>query len=104
VTSRQRVQSLPNVPTLQEQGLKNFRSRGLARALRPERHAQAGPGQAERRAAGVGKGRRLQGQVSRARCRASAADKATPDSLQKHLKAEVDKWGPIIKKAGVYAD
>jgi len=31
-------------------------------------------------------------------------DKATPDGLQKHLKAEIDKWGPIIKKAGVYAD
>jgi hypothetical protein len=24
--------------------------------------------------------------------------------LQKHLKAEIDKWGPLIKKAGVYAD
>jgi tripartite-type tricarboxylate transporter receptor subunit TctC len=31
-------------------------------------------------------------------------DKATPDGLRSHLKAEIDKWGPIIKKAGVYAD
>ena len=31
-------------------------------------------------------------------------DKATPDSLQKHLQAEINKWGPIIKKAGIYAD
>jgi tripartite-type tricarboxylate transporter receptor subunit TctC len=29
---------------------------------------------------------------------------ATPAALQKHLKAEMDKWGPLIKKAGVYAD
>jgi tripartite-type tricarboxylate transporter receptor subunit TctC len=28
----------------------------------------------------------------------------TPEGLQKHLKAEIDKWGPVIKKAGVYAD
>jgi len=28
----------------------------------------------------------------------------TPDGLAKHLKAEIDKWGPVIKKAGVYAD
>ena len=28
----------------------------------------------------------------------------TPAALQKHLKAEMDKWGPLIKKAGVYAD
>jgi len=29
---------------------------------------------------------------------------ATPEALRKHLKAEIDKWAPIIKKAGVYAD
>jgi tripartite-type tricarboxylate transporter receptor subunit TctC len=31
-------------------------------------------------------------------------DKATPAALQAHLKAEIDKWAPLIKKAGVYAD
>ena len=29
---------------------------------------------------------------------------ATPAALGAHLKAEVAKWAPIIKKAGVYAD
>jgi tripartite-type tricarboxylate transporter receptor subunit TctC len=33
-----------------------------------------------------------------------AQNRATPDALRKHLKAEIDKWAPIIKKAGVYAD
>ena len=33
-----------------------------------------------------------------------AADRATPDALRSHLKAEIDKWAPIIKAAGVYAD
>ncbi len=28
----------------------------------------------------------------------------TPEALAKHLKAEIDRWGPVIKKAGVYAD
>ena len=28
----------------------------------------------------------------------------TPAGLQKHLKAEIEKWGPVIRKAGVYAD
>jgi tripartite-type tricarboxylate transporter receptor subunit TctC len=31
-------------------------------------------------------------------------DKATPEGLRSHLKAEIDKWTPIIKKAGVYAE
>jgi tripartite-type tricarboxylate transporter receptor subunit TctC len=33
-----------------------------------------------------------------------AQDRATPGALREHLKTEIEKWGPIIKKAGVYAD
>jgi tripartite-type tricarboxylate transporter receptor subunit TctC len=31
-------------------------------------------------------------------------ERATPDGLATHLKSEIDKWSPIIKKAGQYAD
>jgi tripartite-type tricarboxylate transporter receptor subunit TctC len=31
-------------------------------------------------------------------------ERQTPEALGRHLKAEIDKWAPIIKKAGVYAD
>jgi len=30
--------------------------------------------------------------------------KATPQSLGALLKSEVDKWGPVIRKRGIYAD
>jgi tripartite-type tricarboxylate transporter receptor subunit TctC len=33
-----------------------------------------------------------------------AKDRATPEALAAHLKAEIAKWGPIIKNAGIYAD
>jgi tripartite-type tricarboxylate transporter receptor subunit TctC len=33
-----------------------------------------------------------------------SADKATPEALQKFLTAEIAKWSPVIKKAGIYAD
>lgn len=33
-----------------------------------------------------------------------APNRATPEALRAHLKAEIDKWGPIIKKSGSYAD
>jgi tripartite-type tricarboxylate transporter receptor subunit TctC len=32
------------------------------------------------------------------------APKGTPEGLRSHLKAEIDRWTPIIKKAGVYAE
>lgn len=33
-----------------------------------------------------------------------AESRATPEALQAYLKSEIEKWSPIIKKAGVYAD
>ncbi len=33
-----------------------------------------------------------------------AAQRATPDALRAHLKSEIDKWVPLIRKAGVSAD
>jgi tripartite-type tricarboxylate transporter receptor subunit TctC len=33
-----------------------------------------------------------------------AENRATPEALRAHLKSEIDRWSPIIKKAGVYAD
>ena len=33
-----------------------------------------------------------------------SSDKAQPEPLRAHVKAEIDKWGPIIKDAGVYAE
>ena len=32
------------------------------------------------------------------------SEKITPAGLKSHLEAEIAKWGPVIKKAGVYAD
>lgn len=31
-------------------------------------------------------------------------DRATPAALRALLKGEIEKWGPLIKKAGQYAD
>jgi tripartite-type tricarboxylate transporter receptor subunit TctC len=33
-----------------------------------------------------------------------AAGRATPEGLRAHLKSEIDKWVPLIRKAGVTAD
>jgi tripartite-type tricarboxylate transporter receptor subunit TctC len=33
-----------------------------------------------------------------------ADSRARPEALRAHLKAEIDRWGPIITKAGAYAD
>jgi len=104
VTSKTRVASLPDIRTLDEQGLKGFEvgiwhglygPKGMPKPVLDKLVAA------------------LQDTVKDADVKKRFADlgattmppeKATPAALQAHLKAEIDRWGPLIKKAGVYAD
>jgi tripartite-type tricarboxylate transporter receptor subunit TctC len=104
VTSPQRVASLPDVPTLAEQGLKGAEV-GIWHGLyapkntpKPVIDRLVAALQASLKDAEVNK------RFADLGATAFPVDKATPAALQAHLKAEIDKWGPIIKKAGVYAD
>ena len=33
-----------------------------------------------------------------------AENRARPEALRAYLKSEIDKWAPVIKKAGAFAD
>ena len=91
VTSRKRVASLPDVPTLRRAGPEGLRGRHLARPVRAQGHAQAGDRQAGRRAAGALKDadvkqalrrpgrRRLSGRTRRRprRCRRTSRPRST---------------------------
>ena len=100
VTTKTRVPSLKDVPTLQEQGLKGFEVAVW--------HAIYAPKGTPKPALD-----RLVAALQDANVKARFADlgtepvsqaRATPEAVQTFLKAEIDKWGPIIKKAGIYAD
>jgi tripartite-type tricarboxylate transporter receptor subunit TctC len=104
VTSLKRVPSLADIPTLDEQGLKGFEV-GIWHALyapkgtpKPVIDKLVAALQAAVRDPVVNQ------RFAELGATAYPADKATPAALAAHLKAEIDKWGPIIKKAGVYAD
>ena len=104
VTTLKRLASLPNVPTLDEQGMKGFEvkvwhglyaPRGTPREVTDKinlalRDALADPGIRQRMA-------ELSSDIP-------SADKITPQGLKSHLEAEIAKWGPVIQKAGIYAD
>jgi tripartite-type tricarboxylate transporter receptor subunit TctC len=104
VTSTKPVASLPNVPTLDSQGLKGFEV-GIWHALygpknlpKPVSDKLVSALQETVKDAGVQK------RFAELGATTYPPDKATPAALQQHLKAEIDKWTPLIKKAGVYAD
>ena len=85
-------------------GPEGLRSRHLARAVRAQGHAEGGDRQAGGRAAGGGQGPGREQALCRPGRHRLSGGQGDPAALQAHLKAEIDKWAPIIKKAGVYAD
>jgi tripartite-type tricarboxylate transporter receptor subunit TctC len=104
ITAAQRVSSLPDVPTLQEQGLKGadvaiwhglYAPKGTPKPVLDKLVSSM---QAALKEEDVRKRFTDLGAVT------YGPDKQTPAALQAHLKAEIDKWAPLIKKAGQYAD
>ena len=104
VTTAARLPSLPEIPTLHEQGLSGFDLVVWNGLYAPKGTPK--PALDKLVAA-------LQAAVQASSFRGRLADlgaepvpvaKATPDSLRALLRSEVDKWTPIIRKTGVYVD
>ncbi len=104
VTSRQRVASLKDLAPLAEQGLPKFEVVVWHGLYVPK----GTPKPVVDKVIGA-----LQTAVQDATFKSRLAElgaepvpvsRANPESLRNQLKSEIDKWAPIIKKAGVYAD
>ena len=104
VTSRTRVALLPDVPTFDEQGLAGFEvvvwyglwaPKGLPKPVLDKLVAALQSAVRDpafrTRLAGLG-------------AEPAPMDNVNPEALRTFFKTEIDKWGPIIRKAGVYAD
>ena len=104
VTTKAKVSSVPNLPTLDSGAIPGFEvsawhamwaPKGLPKEATDKlvaalQAAIADPSFVQKR---VEPGSQV---VSK--------DEATTEGLRAHLKTEIDKWTPIIRKAGVYAD
>jgi tripartite-type tricarboxylate transporter receptor subunit TctC len=104
LTAPKRVSSLPDLPTLQEQGLK-----GADVAIWHGLYAPKGTPKPVLDKLVSSMQEALKDQTVNQRFTELGAvtfppDKQTPAALQAHLKAEIEKWAPLIKKAGQYAD
>jgi tripartite-type tricarboxylate transporter receptor subunit TctC len=104
VTTRKRLASLPDIPTMDEAGLKGFEvsvwhalyapkgtPKPVIDKLIAALQVSLKDGMVKQRFGDLG-------------TEPVTEDRATPEALRTYLKAEIEKWGPILKKAGVYAD
>jgi tripartite-type tricarboxylate transporter receptor subunit TctC len=104
VTSLRPVSSLPGVPTLHEAGLKNFEVVVWHGLYLPKGTPKPIIDKLVSALQAAVKDPGFKSKLAELGAEPVPVAKATPEALQKHLKAEIDKWGPIIKAAGVYAD
>jgi len=103
-TTKKRIPSLPFVPTLHEQGLKDFEVavwHGLYAAKGTPKPVLDKLNGALNAAI---KDQQFKDSLVKLGAEAVTPDRATPESLARHLKAEIEKWAPVIKAAGTYAD
>ncbi len=104
VTSKKRVASLPNVPTMEEAGLKDFEVTVWHGLYAPKATPKAVVDKLVPALQTALKDATVKQRFAELGSEPVAENRATPAALRAHLKAEIDKWAPVIKKAAVYAD
>jgi tripartite-type tricarboxylate transporter receptor subunit TctC len=104
VTTKARVAALPDVPTVDEGGLSGFEISVWHGLYAPKGTPQPVIDKLVAALQTALKDPTVVQRFGELGTEPVAADRATPDALRSHLKAEIDKWAPIIKAAGVYAD
>ena len=104
VTTKNRIKALPDAPTLAEQGLKDFEvivwhgiyaPKGTPKPILDKMNAAVRAALKDpdvmKRMADLG-------------AEIAPDSKLTPEGLQSWLKSEIDKWGPVIRSSGTFAD
>jgi len=104
VTTPKRLSSMPNIPTLDEQGLKGFDVRVWHGVYAPK-----GTPPAVIEKINVALRAALQDDMVKQRLADLSSeivpmDKVTPEALRTHLASEIAKWGKVIRAAGIQGE
>jgi putative tricarboxylic transport membrane protein len=102
-TTPQRLKVAPDLPTIAESGLPDFQMVVWYAMYAPKGTPAA---VVEKLSAALQKSLDdpdVKDRLARSGAETVAPERARPDVLRAHLKSEIDKWVPIIRKAGVQA-
>ena len=104
VTTKTRVASLPNLPTMNEAGLPGFEVSVWHALYAPKGTPKPVVDALSSALQFALKSPTVKQRFADLGTEPVAENRATPQALRTHLKAEIDRWTPIIQKAGVYND
>ena len=104
VTTLNRLSALPNVPTLNEQGLKGFEVKVWHGMYAPKGTPASVLEKLNTALRAAMQDPTVKQRLTDLSADIPAVDKISAVGLKTHLESEINKWGPVIKKAGIYAD
>ncbi len=104
VTTKNRIKALPDAPTLSEQGLKDFEVIVWHGIYAPKGTPKAVIEKVNAAVKVALKDPEVMKRMADLGAEIASESKQSPEGLQTWLKSEIDKWGPVIKAGGVYAD
>jgi tripartite-type tricarboxylate transporter receptor subunit TctC len=104
ITTKSRLPSLPDLSTADEAGLKGFELAVWHGVFAPRGTHPAIVQKLSAALIGALKDPDLVKRFREISTEPMPADKATPEAAQRTLTNEIDRWAPIIKAAGEYAD
>jgi tripartite-type tricarboxylate transporter receptor subunit TctC len=104
VTTKQRIAALPDAPTLDEQGLKDFEVVVWHGIYMPKNTPKEAVDKVREALRAALRDPGVSGRLAELGAQIVPDAKQTSTGLRDWLKSEIDKWGPVIRQAGVYAD
>jgi tripartite-type tricarboxylate transporter receptor subunit TctC len=104
VTTAQRIKALPDAPTLAEQGLKGFEVMVWHGVYAPKGTPKEATEKFNAALRVALKDPMVVARMAELGAEIVPDAKLTPEGLRTWLKQETDRWGPVIRSAGVYAD
>jgi len=103
-TTKTRLAVLPDLPTADEAGLPGFEITVWFAMYAPKGTPKPVINTLSSALQEALKDPDLKSRLAASGAEAVAPERARPEALRAFLKAEIDKWVPIIQKSGVYAD
>ena len=104
VTTPKRLSSMPDIPTLDEQGLKGFDVKVWHGVYAPKGTPPAVIDKLNVALRAALQDDNVKKRFAELSTEAVPMEKVTPEALRSHLAAEIEKWGKVIRAAGVQAD
>ncbi|WP_341915878.1 tripartite tricarboxylate transporter substrate-binding protein [Ferrovibrio terrae] len=104
ITTKERIADLPDLPTADEAGLKGFEVNVWHALYAPKGTPDAVVQRLAQAARGALKDAEIVKRFAEINTTTANDERASPAGLARTLNSEIDKWAPLIKAAGQYAD